>query len=195
MGYKAGMEASEVAETRAWVRRAVVGLNLCPFAKAPYAKEQIRYVLSEVTEVQALLAQLVEELHALAAAEPTATETTLLIHPHVLTDFLDFNDFLELADRALEEAGLMGTLQIASFHPHYQFAGTRSDAAANATNRSPYPTLHLLREDSIARAVAAFPAAATIFEANMRTLEALGADGWADLQARCRADAAAPADH
>lgn len=185
------MEAHAIAQTRAWVRRAVVGLNLCPFAKAPFSKQQIRYVLSAAIDADALLAQLIAELHALADADPVVTETTLLIHPHVLTDFLDFNDFLERADRAVEDAGLAGMLQVASFHPHYQFAGTRSDDVTNATNRSPYPTLHLLREDSIDRAVAAFPEAEPIFEANMRTLEALGAEGWTDLQAQCRADAAA----
>lgn len=185
------MEAPAIAQTRAWVRRAVVGLNLCPFAKAPFSKQQIRYVLSDAIDADALLAQLIAELHALADADPVVTETTLLIHPHVLTDFLDFNDFLERADRAVEDAGLAGMLQVASFHPHYQFAGTRSDDVTNATNRSPYPTLHLLREDSIDRAVAAFPQAEPIFEANMRTLEALGAEGWTDLQAQCRADAAA----
>jgi hypothetical protein len=191
------MEAPAIAQTRAWVRRAVVGLNLCPFAKAPFAKEQVRYVLSAATDAEALLAQLIAELHALADADPVVTETTLLISPHVLTDFLDFNDFLERADRAVDDAGLAGVLQVASFHPQYQFAGTGSDDVTNATNRSPYPTLHLLREDSIDRAVAAFPEAEAIFEANIRTLEALGADGWTDLQAQCRADAdtaAAPSD-
>ena len=185
------MEAPEIAETQAWVRRAVVGLNLCPFAKAPFAKAQIRYVLSAAIDTDALLAQFVAELHALAAADPQRVETTLLIHPKVLTDFLDFNDFLDRADRALDDTGLAGTLQLASFHPRYQFAGTRSDDLSNATNRSPHPTLHLLREASIDSAVAAFPEAEAIFEANIRTLEALGAQGWADLQAQCRAEALA----
>ena len=185
------MEAPEIAETQAWVRRAVVGLNLCPFAKAPLAKAQIRYVLSAAIDTDALLAQFVTELHALAAADPQRVETTLLIHPKVLTDFLDFNDFLGRADRALDDTGLAGILQLASFHPSYQFAGTRSDDLSNATNRSPYPTLHLLREASIDRAVAAFPEAEAIFEANIRTLEALGAEGWADLRTRCKADACA----
>ena len=188
------MEAAEIIETQAWVRRAVVGLNLCPFAKAPLAKAQIRYVLSAAVDTDALLAQLRAELHALAGADPQRIETTLLIHPGVLADFLDFNDFLDLANAALEEAGLAGTIQLASFHPRYQFAGTHIDDVSNATNRAPYPTLHLLREESITRAVAAFPAAEAIFEANIRTLEALGAEGWATLQARCRADVADVAD-
>ena len=185
------MEAAEIIETQAWVRRAVVGLNLCPFAKAPLAKGQIRYVLSAAADTDALLAQLLAELHSLAAADPQITETTLLIHPGVLADFLDFNDFLELADAALEAAGLAGTIQLASFHPRYQFAGTHIDDLSNATNRAPYPTLHLLREDSMDRAVAAFPEAEAIFKANIRTLEALGADGWAALQSQCRAEALA----
>ena len=185
------MDAAEIIETQAWVRRAVVGLNLCPFAKAPLAKGQIRYVLSAAADTDALLAQLLAELHSLAAADPQITETTLLIHPGVLADFRDFNDFLELADGALEDAGLAGTIQLASFHPRYQFAGTHIDDLSNATNRAPYPTLHLLREDSMDRAVAAFPEAEAIFKANIRTLEALGADGWAALQSQCRAEALA----
>ena len=185
------MDAAEIIETQAWVRRAVVGLNLCPFAKAPLAKAQIRFVLSAAADTDALLAQLRAELHTLAAADPQVTETTLLVHPGVLADFLDFNDFLERADGALEDAGLAGTIQLASFHPRYQFAGTHIDDLSNATNRSPYPTLHLLREASMDRAVAAFPEAEAIFEANIRTLEALGANGWADLQSQCKAEALA----
>ena len=173
-----------IEETRGWVQHAVVGLNLCPFAKAPLAKGQIRWVCSDAAEVKALLLHLVDELRLLAQAAPESIETTLLIHPQVLTDFLDYNDFLDLADAALDALGLAGTIQIASFHPQYQFAGTAQADPGNATNRSPYPTLHLLREASVERAVAAFPQAEAIFEVNQRTLEALGADGWATLQAR-----------
>ena len=115
------MEAPEIAETQAWVRRAVVGLNLCPFAKAPLAKAQIRYVLSAAIDTDALLAQFVVELHALVAADPQRVETTLMIHPKVLTDFLDFNDFLDRADRALDDTGLAGILQLASFHRSRDF--------------------------------------------------------------------------
>jgi hypothetical protein len=188
------MEAAVIAETQAWVRRAVVGLNLCPFAKAPLVKGQIRYVLSAARDEDTLLAQLVLELHALAAADPSVTETTLLIHPDVLTDFLDFNDFLERAEQAVDEAGMTGTLQLASFHPDYQFAGTRQDDVSNATNRAPYPTLHLLREESISRATTAVPEAVSIFEANIRTLQALGSEGWAAVQSQCRQDAQTPGD-
>ena len=132
-------------------------------------------------------------MQALAAADPAEIETTLLIHPGLLGDFLDFNDFLELADAALDACDLSGTLQVASFHPQFQFAGTEPDEVANATNRAPYPTLHLLREASVERAVDAFPDAEAIFDVNIETLEALGAAGWAGLQAQCRADAVAEA--
>jgi len=180
-----------IAETRAWVERAVIGLNLCPFAKAVQAKQQVRYVASAATDAETLLAELCEEMQRLAATPADEIDTTLLIHPNALVVFEDFNDFLDIADAALESLGLDGVLQVASFHPHYRFAGTEVDDLSNATNRSPYPTLHLLREDSIDRAVAAFPEAEAIYEANMRTLEALGAEGWAALQGQCRADAKA----
>ena len=183
--------AFAIAETRAWVQRAVIGLNLCPFAKAVEAKGQVRCVLSEASDEDALLAALCEEMHRLAQADPAEIDTTLLIHPQVLNDFLDYNDFLEAADAAVEELGYGGVLQVASFHPDYQFDGTAPDDVSNATNRSPYPTLHLLREDSVDRAVMAFPEAESIFEDNMRTLEQLGAEGWAALQAQCKADAKA----
>ena len=178
-----------IAHTRAWVDRAVIGLNLCPFAKAVQVKGQVRYVLCEATDTAGLLIALCDELDYLAKAEPAQTDTTLLIHPGVLNDFLDFNDFLEVADAALEELGLEGVLQVASFHPQFQFADTAGDDVSNATNRSPYPTLHLIREASIDRAVAAFPEAEAIFEANIEKLESLGAEGWAALQAQCLRDA------
>jgi len=178
-----------IAETRAWVQRAVVGLNLCPFAKAPLAKGQIRFVVCESDDPRLLLDALIAQMRALVAADPAGVETTLLIHPNALVDFAEFNDFLDAADAALEELDLEGVLQVASFHPNYQFADAAADDLGNATNRSPYPTLHLLREASVERAVAAFPEAEAIYEANIATLEALGADGWAQLQAQCREDA------
>jgi len=181
--------ATVVAETRAWIDRAVIGLNLCPFAKAVRIRNQIRYVVCDAVDAGALLDTLREELRFLAGADPALVETTLLIHPQALTDFRDFNDFLGVADAALEALGYAGVLQVASFHPHYQFAGTTADDVTNATNRSPYPTLHLLREASIDRAVAAFPEAKTIYERNIRTLQALGPQGWAALREQGRRDA------
>jgi hypothetical protein len=180
-----------IAETRAWVRRAVIGLNLCPFARAVDVKEQVRYVASDATDAGTLLATLCDELQRLADTDPALVDTTMLIHPRVLADFEDFNDFLELADAAVEELGLEGVLQVASFHPRFQFADTAPDDVTNATNRAPYPTLHLLREESVDRAVAAFPEAEAIFERNMETLERLGSAGWSELRAQWEADAAA----
>jgi len=176
-------------ETRAWVDRAVIGLNLCPFAKAVQSKGQVRYVYSDAADDQSLLDTLCSEMHYLAEADPSRVDTTLIVHPGVLTDFADYNDFVDAADAAVEELGYAGVLQVATFHPHYQFAGTDPDDVTNATNRAPYPCLHLLREESVDRAVASFPDPEAIFEHNMRTLEALGADGWAALQADCRRDA------
>lgn len=184
-----------IARTRAWVRRAIVGLNLCPFAKAVEAKGQVRYVVSDDTDPEDLLDTLCDELARLAAADPAELDTTLLIHPRVLGDFLDYNDFLDQADAAIEGLGYAGVLQVASFHPHYQFAGSAPGDIENASNRSPYPTLHLLREASVDRAVAAFPEAEAIYETNIRTLRALGADGWAALQAAIERDADGGADH
>jgi hypothetical protein len=138
-------------------------------------------VVSEATTVEQLLEDLAQELEFLAEVSREKTDTTLLIHPEVLNDFLDYNDFLELADQLLEDLDLDGELQIASFHPQYQFAGTEVDDVTNFTNRSPYPTLHLIREESIDEAVKAFPEAEAIFETNMQTMEKLGTDGWLKL--------------
>nr|WP_116338317.1 DUF1415 domain-containing protein [Cupriavidus taiwanensis] len=167
-----------IAATRHWLERAVIGLNLCPFAKSVYVKEQVRYVVSAVTEAPDVMDELERELRLLAAADPAQTDTTLLILPHAVADFLDFNDLLYFAERLLASLGLAGTLQIASFHPQYQFAGTEPDDIENYTNRAPYPILHLLREDSIARAAAAFPDAADIYERNQAVMRRLGHAGW-----------------
>ena len=169
---------SAIAATRHWLEHAVLGLNLCPFARAVHVKEQIRWVESEARDTRALVGDLARELQFLAAADPETVDTTLLIHPLVLTDFLDYNDFLDVADAAVEELGYAGVLQVASFHPEYRFDGTTADDVSNFSNRSPHPMLHLLREDSISRAVAAYPDAAAIYERNVKTLSRLGTDGW-----------------
>ena len=169
------------AVTRNWLEKAVIGLNLCPFARAVYAADRIRYVVSDATTIEALLEVLAAELEVLAEADENQTETTLLIHPQVLGDFLDYNDFLEMADMLVEELGLDGILQVASFHPQYQFAETESDDIENCSNRSPYPTLHLLRESSVERAVAAHPDTEQICRDNIKTLRQLGREGWARL--------------
>ena len=177
----AAERAAFVSATTQWLERAVIGLNLCPFAKAVHAKGQIRYSVCDAITPQALLEALILELQTLADADPNVIDTTLLIHPNVLTDFLDYNDFLDVADAAVAELGLQGEIQIASFHPHYQFADTAPDDISNYTNRSPYPTLHLLREASVTRAVAAFPEAEEIFEKNIATMTRLGRAGWEKL--------------
>jgi hypothetical protein len=174
-------EPLEITRTRAWLERAVIGLNLCPFAKAVHARGQIRWVLSDACDADALLQQLAAEMQHLADADPVAVDTTLIVHPHVLQRFADYNAFLDVADAALAHLGLVGVLQVASFHPQYRFAGTRADDIGNATNRSPYPMLHLLREASVARAVAAFPDASAIVERNVATLRRLGRVGWQRL--------------
>lgn len=177
-------DAQVIADTVEWLEKAVIGLNLCPFAKAVHVKQQIRYVVSAATTPEALLEELVKELELLAEASPEKVEMTLLMHPQVLQDFMDYNDFLDVADAAIEELQLDGILQVASFHPDYQFDETHIDDVENFSNRSPYPTLHLLREDSIDAAVAAFPDAGEIYERNIETLKALGRDGWKRLFAR-----------
>lgn len=173
--------AAIIAATRDWVARAVVGQNLCPFAKAVQVREQIRYVVSNAGSEDELLADLLYELEFLYDADPEQVETTLLIHPRVLNDFLEYNDFLAVAEAAVSELDLDGEIQVASFHPDYQFADSPGDDIVNYSNRSPFPTLHLLRESSVARAVAAFPDAASIYQRNIDTLRALGHAGWRAL--------------
>lgn len=170
-----------IAQTKVWLERAVIGLNLCPFAKSVHIKNQIRYVVSSAQTPEQLAADLVAELEVLAEANPEKIDTTLLIHPYVMQDFLDYNDFLEVADATVEELDLDGILQVASFHPQYQFEDTQLDDIDNFTNRAPFPTLHLLREESIDKAVAAFPEAEEIYEKNIQTLRALGREGWKKL--------------
>ena len=170
-----------IEDVRQWVDRAVIGLNLCPFAKAVQIKGQIRYVVSDATDAEGVLQDLGDELMQLIEAEPDAIDTTLLILPEALQDFYDFNDFEELSEQLLKRMRLEGQLQVATFHPAFQFADTQPDDIENYTNRSPYPILHLLREESIDRAVEAFPDAAEIYEKNIETMRELGHAGWQKL--------------
>jgi len=170
-----------IAATRAWLEKVVIGLNLCPFAKAVHVGNRIRYVVSDAQTPEALFADLANELQTLAAANPAEVETTLLIHPRVLDDFLDYNDFLDVVDAAIKELGLNGTIQAASFHPEYRFEDTEPDAIENYTNRSPYPMLHLLREESVGHAAKTFPDVARIPDRNIETLRRIGHDGWRRL--------------
>ncbi|MFJ1298501.1 DUF1415 domain-containing protein [Pseudomonadota bacterium AL_CKDN230030165-1A_HGKHYDSX7] len=165
-------------EVRTWVDRAVIGLNLCPFAKAVQIKGQVRYAVSDAQDAEGVLTDLEDELMLISEADAEAIDTTLLILPEALHDFYDFNDFEELSERLLKRMRLVGDLQVATFHPQFQFAETEPDDIENYTNRSPYPILHLLREDSIDRAVEAFPDAAEIYEKNIETLKTLGHEGF-----------------
>jgi hypothetical protein len=176
--------ANVVAETRDWLTKAVIGLNLCPFAKAVQVKDQIRFAVSDATDAEGVLTDLQDELALLAETDPEKIDTTLLIIPDALDDFLDFNDFEELSDRLLKRMRLVGELQVATFHPLFQFAETQPDDIENYTNRSPYPILHLLREDSIDRAVESFPDAAEIYEKNIDTMNRLGLEGWKKLMTK-----------
>ena len=173
--------ATVEAGVRRWLECAVIGLNLCPFAKAVYVKDQVRIVVSDASTERALLEELGEEMALLRDTPAETIDTTLLVHPQVLQDFLDYNDFLDDADALVEAMELDGVLQVASFHPQYQFAGTEPDDAENLTNRAPYPVLHLLREDSVDRAVAAYAEPDAIIERNIATVRALGTDGWNTL--------------
>ncbi len=171
------------ADIRRWLERAVIGLNLCPFAKAVYAKNQVRIVISDASTEAALLEQLGEELVLLRDTPTEQIDTTIVVHPQVLQDFLDYNDFLDRADALVDALGLEGEMQVASFHPDYQFAGTQPDDAENLTNRAPYPALHLLREDSVARAVEVYPDPDAIIERNVATMQELGIEGFRELLA------------
>ncbi|UOO81495.1 DUF1415 domain-containing protein [Uruburuella testudinis] len=170
-----------IHHTRQWLEKAVIGLNLCPFAKAPYVKDQVRIYISHAKHLDGFLEDLDRELQLLADTPATEIETTLLVHPTLFGDFLLFNDITAIADTAVTDLGLEGVLQIAPFHPDFQFDNTETDAISNYTNRSPYPTLHLIRESSIAKAAAAFPDAADIFERNIALLEKMGHEGWEKL--------------
>ena len=185
--------ATVVQDTVRWLERAVIDLNLCPFAKGVHTKGQIHYFVSRATDTEALAHDLARELEALAESAPEERDTTLLVAPGCLQDFLDFNDFMGVADGLLESLDLDGILQIANFHPQFQFAGTLDDDVTNCTNRSPYPTLHLLREESIDRAVEVFPEAETIFERNIEVLQALGMPGWSALDVGPGAAQSSPA--
>ncbi|MGN6328556.1 MAG: DUF1415 domain-containing protein [Rhodanobacter sp.] len=174
-------DAPFIADTTRWVERAVVGLNLCPFARAPLVQGKLRLRVSHARDTDALLDDLCGELQSLNALAPDECETGLLIHPFVLNDFLDYNDFLDVADAAVQTLGLEGIWQVASFHPRYQFADTSPDDIANFSNRSPWPTLHLLREASVERAMALMSDTDAIYRNNIATLERLGHTGWQAL--------------
>ena len=181
--------ATVTDHTRQWLEKAVIGLNLCPFAKAPHVKNLVRISVSQARHLDGFLEDLDRELQLLGDTPADELETTLLVHPTLFPDFDTFNQMLDIADAAVVDNGLEGIVQIAPFHPDFQFEGTDSDDISNYTNRSPYPTLHLIREDSIAKAAQAFPDASAIFERNIALLEKMGHEGWDKLDIpRCPFD-------
>jgi len=170
-----------IAATKRWLEKAVIGLGLCPFAKPAHIQQRIRYYVCSATTTAELIEALCSELCVLKTTDAAEVETTLLIHPYVLTDFLEFNDFLDIAEAAVEELGFDGEFQIASFHPDYQFADTQAEDIENYTNRSPFPILHLLRESSLENAINAVPDTAKIYEKNIETMRRLKHEGWSQL--------------
>ena len=181
--------ATVTDHTRQWLEKAVIGLNLCPFAKAPHVKNLVRISVSQARHLDGFLEDLDRELQLLGDTPADELETTLLVHPTLFPDFDTFNQMLDIADAAVVDNSLEGIVQIAPFHPDFQFEGTDSDDIGNYTNRSPYPTLHLIREDSIAKAAQAFPDASAIFERNIALLEEMGHEGWDKLDIpRCPFD-------
>ena len=181
--------ATVTEHTRQWLEKAVIGLNLCPFAKAPHVKNLVRISVSQARHLDGFLEDLDRELQLLGDTPADELETTLLVHPTLFPDFDTFNQMLDIADAAVVDNGLEGIVQIAPFHPDFQFEGTDSDDIGNYTNRSPYPTLHLIREDSIAKAAQAFPDVSAIFERNIALLEKMGHEGWDKLDIpRCPFD-------
>lgn len=178
-------EEQVTAATRHWIERAVIGLNLCPFARAVWVKNQVRVVVSGARHIDAFLDDLDRELDLLATTPAEQIDTTLIVHPTLFPDFAVFNDFLGVAGDVVAEHELEGVIQVAAFHPQWQFDGTQPDDITNATNRSPFPTLHLLREDSVARAVASEGGdAEAIVARNVQTLERLGHEGWSALMSK-----------
>jgi len=170
-----------LGDTRRWLERAVVGLNLCPFAKAVLVKGQVHFAATECADPAGILEAFTLELDALVARNAQERDTTLLVIPQGMDEFLAFLDVVARAERLVRKRGLEGEIQVAHFHPRFVFTGTDDGDITNCSNRSPWPTLHLLREESIDRAVAAFPDASAIYEANMERLRALGPAGWEAL--------------
>jgi hypothetical protein len=165
--------ADVLAHIDHWLSQVVIGLNLCPFASVPHKAGRVRKVVCDSADEACVAQALVEELHLLQASSTSELETTLLVTPHCFTNFLDYNEFLGLVDDLIEQLGWQGVFQVASFHPDYQFAGTHKEDDGNLTNCAPYPLFHLLREESLSRAVNGYPAVAQVPEINIKTMHSL----------------------
>ncbi len=168
---------SIVDETKNWVEKLVIGVNLCPFAKLPFQQDRIRFVEVQSEDEADLIRTLLQEMSDLVEQPAAQLETTLIIFPNQLNEFADYLEFVAYADELLQEAELTGILQIASFHPRYQFANTGKDDVENYTNRSPYPMLHLIREESIERVLENFPDPEQIPLRNVAKMKELGHEG------------------
>jgi len=179
----AATEADPATAVRRWVEDVVIDLNLCPFAKRELLAERVRFDVTDASTETELLEVLASELDRLVSTP--AIETTLIIHPHVLSDFLQYNQFLDIADRLLVQLKLEGIFQIASFHPDYQFADTKADDAENFTNRSPYPVLHLLREDSLEKAIASTTDIDQVPLRNIETMKRIGTEALRSMLRAC----------
>lgn len=174
------------AQMQTWITRVVVGLNLCPFARKPLENNQVRITVSNAHNTAALLEDLHAELSLLESKPASEIETTIIAISEMLGDFADYNDFLDLAEGLLDRFGWEGQFQIASFHPDYQFDGTGAEDAENYTNRSPWPALHLLREDSLEQAVDSHPDPEQIPDRNIAAMNAMGQPALATLLEECR---------
>ena len=181
-GVQPPAEAVILNRTRHWLEHTVIGLNLCPFANSVFRKNQIDYRISRAGDTDQLVQDLLLTAESLLNVPAEQTDTALLIHPWVLTDFLEYNDFLGVAEAVFDAAGLSGVLQIASFHPDYRFADEEPDDITHFTNRSPYPMLHLLREASLDQAIAAYRETEDIVTHNLATLRRIGFAGWVERQ-------------
>ena len=179
--------SSPLDATREWVQSVVVGWTLCPFAARVLAEGRVRFALSGAREPESLLVDLDRELARLLGTPVAELDTTILVHPAVLGDFTAYNDFLGLAEDLLRERGCDGVVQLASFHPDYRFADIPPDDPANWTNRSPYPMLHLLREQSVTDALSAYRGdPASIPAANVERMRREGAEVASRAVRRCR---------
>ena len=166
-----------ITHTKEWLAKFVIGLNLCPFAKQPYSRDKIRYVVYEDEKEEALMKVFLEELYHLDQTPVMQVETSLIIHPNCLMDFRSYLNFVQVLENLLAEAAFQGVFQIASFHPDYQFAGTGAEDAENYTNRSPYPMIHLLREESVEKALEHYENPESIPDVNIQKMNALGIEG------------------
>ncbi|MEM8525312.1 MAG: DUF1415 domain-containing protein [Bacteroidota bacterium] len=169
-------EVKYITNTQSWLQAFVIGMNFCPFAKVPFDQNRIQYLVEESTDLKEIVSTVGDAMHNLMATSETEIETSLIILPNVLPDFMEYLNFVDVLQDFLEEAKLEGNLQIATFHPEYQFANTTPHDAENYTNRSPYPMIHLLREKSVSRAIDHYPDVYDIPEKNIERLEQIGAE-------------------